>query len=212
MDSSTAIIMKKFKLNSDAMTKSQAVIMPILPKKRNEKGMMKEAGNLRDVTVPDEVGFEELDSIGNILERVLPDPDIAAQHTSPPDLSNEYNQLMDDCKQRQKIGDSDLLRQRQEAAMRTMTANGINTDKDTIPSNMRTRCQVCGKDRNTFTFQDRKHLQINKREKGVIIQWYCPLVDPPERYDDVHKQRRELERAGHKRRNRKRLKLKSKEH
>ena len=85
--------------------------------------------------------------------------------------------------------------------MRTMTANGINTDKDTIPSNMRTRCQVCGKDRNTFTFQDRKHLQINKREKGAIIQWHCPLVDPPQMYDDVHKQRRESERAGHQRRN-----------
>jgi len=205
-------IMKKFKLQAGTTTKSRAVILPILPKKRKVQAVAK-AGNLKDIAVPDEVGFEELDSIGNALERVLPDVDSldSAQHASvvsPPNLRTEYNQLMDDCKQQKEIGGLDSLRQRQEAAMRMMTANGISTEKDTIPSNKRTRCQACGKDRNTFTFQDRKHLQINKREKGAIIQWYCPLVDPPEMYDDVHKQRTELDAVRYRRKNAKRLKLK----
>ena len=198
--------MKKFKLQAGATTKSRAVIMPILPKKRKEQGLAK-AGNLQDITVPGEVGFEELDSIGNALERVLPGVDssasVEAQHASvvsPPNLRAECNQLMDDCKQ-QTIGGSDSLRQRQEAAMRTMIANGINTDKDTIPSNKRMMCKVCRKNRNTFTFQGRRHIQINKAEKGATIQRYCPLVDPPEMYDDTLEQRRESERAGHQRRN-----------
>lgn len=206
-------IMKKFKVQAGATTKSRAVILPILPKKRKVQAMTK-AGNLKDIAVPDEVGFEELDSIGNALERVLPDADaldnvaVRPSASSLPNLRTECNQLMYDCKQQQKMGDSDSLRQRQEAAMRTMTANGISTDKDTIPSNMRTRCQVCGKDRNTFTFQDRKHLQINKREKGVIIQWYCPLGDPPERYDAIMEQRREGRRRRNAKSNPKRRKIK----
>jgi hypothetical protein len=205
-------IMKKFKLQAGATTKSRAIILPILPQKQKVQAMAK-AGNLKDIAVPDEVGFEELDSIGNALERVLPDVDSldSAQHASvvsPPNLTTEYNQLMDDCKQQKEVGGLDSLRQRQEAAMRMMIANGISTDKDTIPSNKRTRCQVCGKDKNTFTFQDRKHLQINKAEKGATLQQYCPLVDTPEMYDATLKQRTELDAVRYRRKNAKRLKLK----
>jgi hypothetical protein len=197
---------KKFKLQAGTTTKSRAILLPILPKKRKVQAVAK-AGNLKDIAVPDEVGFEELDSIGNVFEAVLPDVNslasVAPQHASSPDFSNECNQLLDGCKlQHQTIGGrSDSLRQRQEVAIRTMVANGIRTEKDIIPSNKRMLCKVCRKNRNTFTFQGRWHVQINKAERGATIQRYCPLVDPPEMYDDIIEQRRESERAGHQRRN-----------
>jgi hypothetical protein len=199
-------ITKKFKLNSDAKTKSRVAIL--LPKQSKEQGMeMVKAGNLQDITVPGEVGFEELDSIGNALERVLPDAEslasIAVQHASvasPPNLRNECNQLAHECKQQKVVG-SGSLRQRQEAAIQTMTANGISTERDTIPSKKRTRCKVCGKDRRTFTFQGRRHIQLSKSEKGATIQRYCPLVDPPEMYDATLKQRMESERIAQQGRN-----------
>ena len=39
-------------------------------------------------------------------------------------------------------------------------------------------CAVCFKDRGSFTFQGRQHIQINKAEKGATLRWYCPLADP----------------------------------
>ena len=79
-------------------------------------------------------------------------------------------------------GDTDLLC-RQEAARDTMIKNNISLDRDAkIPGERSNNCSICFKNRRLFTFQGRKHKQINKKEKRAKVRWYCPLADPIEQY------------------------------
>ena len=66
-----------------------------------------------------------------------------------------------------------------------MIANNIKKD---IPRGKRKRCPVCFKS-TTFVFDERKHIQINKRERSAKLQWYCPLADSQVEYDKVMEQK-----------------------
>ena len=89
-------------------------------------------------------------------------------------------------------GDTDLIH-RQEAARDTMIKNNISLDRDAkIPGRRNNNCSVCFKNRGTFTFQGREHIQMNKTTKGAKLKWYCPLADSQEQYSALLKKRREL--------------------
>ena len=101
-------------------------------------------------------------------------------------------------------GDTDLLH-RQEAARDTMIKNNISLDRDAkIPGRRSNNCDVCFKNRGTFTFQGREHIQMNKTTKGAKLKWYCPLADSQEQYSALLKKRRELKQKRNERSNEKR--------
>ena len=83
------------------------------------------------------------------------------------------------------------LQNRQQIARNTMISNGISTDKDVNTPGKRKLCTICFKNKDTFMFQSRKHIQINSKEKGAKIEWYCPLVDSAELYHTLQVQRKE---------------------
>jgi len=101
-------------------------------------------------------------------------------------------------------GDNNLLN-RQQIAREIMVKNKISLSRDTkIPGKRDNNCDACCKNRDTFTFNGRRHMQINKAEKGVKLRWYCPLADPPEQYYSLLEKRNELERRRNERKNEKR--------
>ena len=101
-------------------------------------------------------------------------------------------------------GDTDLLHG-QEAARDTMIKNNISLDRDAkIPGRRNNNCSVCFKNKGTFTFQGRAHIQMNKKTKGAKIKWYCPLADTQEQYYALFMKRRELKRKQNERSNEKR--------
>lgn len=101
-------------------------------------------------------------------------------------------------------GDKDLVR-RQQTARDKMIRHNISLARDAKPPGGRdNNCKICFKNRNTFTFQHREHLQINKKERGVKLEWYCPLADPPEQYNQLIRKRKEMQRLWNKRSNEKR--------
>lgn len=93
-------------------------------------------------------------------------------------------------------GDYIDLARRQQTAHDTMTTNNISLAKDTpLPGRRNNTCNICFKNRGpSFTFRGRRHLQLNKKEKGVSVEWYCPLADPPEQYYALVEKRKELQR------------------
>jgi len=101
-------------------------------------------------------------------------------------------------------GGTDLLH-RQEAARDTMIKNNISLDRDAkIPGRRSNNCDVCFKNRGTFTFQGRKHIQMNKTTKGAKLKWHCPLADPQEQYIALLTTRIELKQKRNQRFNEKR--------
>ena len=101
-------------------------------------------------------------------------------------------------------GGTDLLH-RQEAARDTMIKNNISLDRDAkIPGRRSNSCDVCFKNRGTFTFQGREHIQMNKTTKGAKLEWYCPLADTQEEYSALLMKRKELKRKQIERSNEKR--------
>ena len=98
-------------------------------------------------------------------------------------------------------GDTDLIH-RQEAARDTMIKNNISLDRDAkIPGRRNNNCTMCFKNRGTFTFQGRAHIQMNKTTKGAKLKWYCPLADSQEQYSALLKKRRELKQKRNERSN-----------
>ena len=200
---------------------------------------------LQGIEVPNELGLEDIDRIGKVLERALPDASTVVPNkvdtSLPPDVIEECTESLSQYKQHQPPvsqvqyptqgkeidndsytrstastltadtstltanstipclnarGDTNLSR-RQQTARDTMIENGISLDI----GNSRGRnnnCPVCFKDRGSFTFQSRRHMQINKAEKGATLRWYCPLADPIEQYYELLRRREELKRERNK--------------
>ena len=194
---------------------------------------------LDSIIVPGEVGFEKLGQLSKILERELPSVDSSLANetsaaTSPLNIEEECAKLMSEyesessapasadvaarssssSKKRKKepnLGDVELYK-RQKIAIDVMVANQISTKKDVKDAPHKKKlCKVCFKNRDTFSFQSRKHLQMTTRERGVEVKWYCPVVDPPELYHTILEQRNETKRKANKRnyiaKKQKRLKL-----
>ena len=179
--------------------------------------------SLDDIIVPDQVGIEDLGHLGEVLERKLPNVDdslLNEKRATPslPNVEKECSKLMaaytigseEDAvkllskKRKRNASSSDIeLYNRQKTAKATMIANGISTCKDTNKPGERKLCKVCQKNKDTFIFQSRKHIQINKKVKGVEVKSYCPLADPPETYYEVLKQREENKKMQYKRGNEK---------
>ena len=82
-----------------------------------------------------------------------------------------------------------------DSARRTMIANGISPEMDVNGPNQRQLCNVCSKNKKTFSFNNRKHKQLNQRKKGVNVKWYCPLADTPEIYFEEMEKRERLKIA-----------------
>ena len=179
--------------------------------------------SLDDIIVPDQVGIEDLGHLGEVLERKLPNVDdslLNEKRATPslPNVEKECSKLMaaytigseEDAvkllskKRKRNASSSDIeLYNRQKTAKATMIANGISTCKDTNKPGERKLCKVCQKNKDRFIFQSRKHIQINKKVKGVEVKSYCPLADPPETYYEVLKQREENKKMQYKRGNEK---------
>ena len=86
-----------------------------------------------------------------------------------------------------------------------LSPNIISLDRDAkIPDRRNNNCIVCFKNRGTFTFQGREHIQMNRRTKGAKIKWYCPLADTQEEYSALLMKRKELKRKQIERSNEKR--------
>ena len=205
---------------------------------------------LQGIEVPNELGLEDLNRIGKVLERALPDASTVVTtnrvNTSlPTDLIEECTKSLSQYKQQPPVshvqyptqgkeidndsytrstastltadtstlttnntipclnarGDTNLL-QRQQTARDTMIKNHISLDIE----NSRGRnnnCPVCFKNRGSFMFQSRRHIQINKAEKGATLMWYCPLADPVEQYYELLHRRNELKRERNKKSNKK---------
>jgi len=115
--------------------------------------------------------------------------------TSAPTHLNSTEPLTTNKKQKRKRREptsADIeLQNRQQVARNTMISNGISTDKDVNTPGKRKLCTICFKNKDTFMFQSRKHIQINSKEKGAKIEWYCPLVDSAELYHTLQVQRKE---------------------
>ena len=206
---------------------------------------------LQSIEVPNELGLEDIDRIGEVLERALPDVATVVPNkvdtSLPPDVIEECTESLSQYKQQQppvshvqyptqgKEIDNDSytrstastltadtstltanstipclnargdtnLSQRQQFARDTMIKNGISLDID-ISRGRNYNCPVCFKNRGSFTFQGRRHKQINKAEKGAKLSWYCPLADPPEQYYELLQRRDELERERNKKKSDKR--------
>jgi len=191
---------------------------------------------LQGIGIPDEVGLEDIDSIGEVLERALPDTSTVvtnrADTSLPTDLIEECAESLAQCKQPpishvqypmqgKEIDDASYTRStastltadstmplldktgntnlsnRQQTARETMIKNQINPDTDSKKSfggGRDNTCQVCFKDRGSFTFQGMRHMQINQAKKGAKLRWHCPLADPPEQYYELLQRRDELKR------------------
>ena len=205
---------------------------------------------LQGIEVPNELGLEDIDRIGKVLERALPDASTVVPNkvdtSLPHDVIEECTESLSQYKQQQPPvshvqyptqgkeidndsytrstastltadtstltanstipclnarGDTNLSR-RQQTARDTMIKNHISLDIEN--SRGRNNCPVCFKNRGSFTFQGRRHKQINKAEKGAKLSWYCPLADPPEQYYELLQRRDELERERNKKKSDKR--------
>jgi len=195
---------------------------------------------LQGIEVPNELGLDDIDRIGEVLERALPDASTVVTNkvdtSLPPDVIEECTESLSQYKQQQPpvshvqyptqakeidndtytrstastltvdssmpcldtTGDTNLSR-RQQAARDTMNKYNISLDRDAkIPGRRNNNCIVCFKNRGSFTFQGRRHIQINKAEKGATLRWYCPLADPPEKYYELFQRRDELKRQWNK--------------
>ena len=205
---------------------------------------------LQGIEVPNELGLEDINRIGKVLEKALPvaPPTVITNRVNtslPLDVIEECTESLAQCKQppishvqyatQGKEIDNDSytrstastltadtstlatnstipclnirsdtnLSRRQQTARDTMIKNHISLDIE----NSRGRnnnCPVCFKDRGSFTFQNRRHIQINKAEKGATLRWYCPLADPIEQYYELIHRRDELNRERNKKKSDKR--------
>jgi len=193
---------------------------------------------LQGIEVPNELGLEDINRIGKVLEKALPvAPTVITNRVNtslPLDVIEECTESLAQCKQPpvshvqyptqakeidndtytrstastltvdssmpclDTTGDTDLSH-RQQAARDTMNKYNISLDRDAkIPGRRNNNCTVCFKNRGSFTFQGRRHIQINKAEKGATLRWYCPLADPPEQYYELFQRRDELKRQWNK--------------
>ena len=127
--------------------------------------------------------------------------------TSAPTFLNSTEPIISNKKRKRKRREptsADIeLQNRQQIARNTMISYGISTDKDVNTPGKRKLCTICFKNKDTFMFQSRTHIQINKKEKGVKVNEYCPLADSPETYYHVVEQRKELKMRKDERSNRK---------
>ena len=94
---------------------------------------------------------------------------------------------------------------RQKLARETIMKNNMDIDTTRSVEGRRSICNVCFNSRDsTFTFQGRRHIQMNKAEKGAKLKWYCPLSDPKEQYYELLERRDKLKRQCKERENKKR--------